>query len=171
MTKGKNAIGALMVLGHCWRRSQSASVSCRRNDQHNDIGRTGNSQRTILTLRSKCGPVREDFGAAGGGQVYAQPLYLSNISIRCAIHNVVYGRHTIRPGSTRSMRIQMSAGNSAPLWQVSLLDAAHGASNGAVNYEGFGVNSTPVIDPVSKRCLWLRQVSRAANRLQTTCLD
>jgi hypothetical protein len=59
--------------------------------QHNDLLRTGaNLQETILTpanVATSFGPLFTD---SVDGQVYAQPLYIQNLSISNGMHNVVF---------------------------------------------------------------------------------
>ena len=152
MAIGRNAIGALMVCGLLLPAIANAQVSpVNVTTQHNDIGRTGAnlSETTLTPSNVNAAQFGRIWSQPVVGQVYAQPLYLSNISIGGAIHNVVFV--ATRSDLVYAFDADSNVGsNSAPLWQVSLLDAAHGASNGALNYQGFGVNSTPVIDPVSQ---------------------
>src|SRR5260370_10670222 len=59
---------------------------------HNDLSRTGaNAQETILTTANvnvtNFGKV---FSVSVDGQVYAQPLYLSGVSLAGGTHNVLY---------------------------------------------------------------------------------
>ena len=140
--------------------------------QHNDIGRTGAnlSETTLTPSNVNAAQFGRIWSQPVVGQVYAQPLYLSNISDRwCDSQRRVCC--ATRSDLVYAFDADSNVGsNSAPLWQVSLLDAAHGASNGALNYQGFGVNSTPVIDPVSQTMFVVAASLRAANRSQTTCL-
>ncbi len=102
------------------------------------------------------------------GQIYAQPLYVPNVAIPGqGTHNVVFVN--TENDSVFAFDADSNAGNnSTPLWQVSLIDTAHGAAVGAtpvpasafpVDSEGrpdcgaispeIGSTSTPVIDPSS----------------------
>ena len=103
------------------------------------------------------------------GQIYGQPLYVPNLPIPGqGIHNVVFVN--TENDSVFAFDADNNAGNnSVPLWQVSLVDAAHGAAAGAtavpaslfpVDGTGrpdcgsispiLGSTSTPVIDPSAK---------------------
>jgi hypothetical protein len=118
--------------------------------RQNDIGRTGqNLDETILTTSNvNATQFGKIFSQPVAGSVNAQPLYLSNIMIRGAAHNVVYV--ATRSDWVYAFDAGSNAGKNAnPLWRVSLLDAAHGASSGAMNFGALGVTSTPVIDPTS----------------------
>ncbi len=128
-----------------------ASAQVNVTTQHNDIGRTGqNLNETILTT-SNVNAIQ--FGKlfsqpVVGTVITAQPLYLSNVMIGGAAHNVVYV--ATRADLVYAFDADSNVGtNASPLWEVSLLDAAHGAASGAQNYAGFGITSTPVIDSLS----------------------
>src|ERR1700736_198879 len=59
---------------------------------HNDLSRTGvNAQETILTTANvNVTNFGQVFSVSVDGQVYAQPLYLSGVSIAGGTHNVLY---------------------------------------------------------------------------------
>jgi hypothetical protein len=118
--------------------------------QQNDLARTGqNLAETILTTSNvNSTQFGKLFVLPVTGQITAQPLYLSGVTINATSHNVVYV-------ATRSDLIYAfdansnNGANASPLWQVTLLDAAHGAAAGAAVYGSLGITSTPVIDRVS----------------------
>ncbi len=126
---------------------------------HNDIGRTGqNLNETILTT-SNVNPTQfgKLFSQPVDGQISAQPLYLSGITINGAVHNVVFVA-TENDSVYAFDADNNGAANSTPLWQASLLSAAHGAAPNAtpLTYTEVGTNDiapilgitgTPVIDP------------------------
>jgi hypothetical protein len=129
--------------------------------QHNDIGRTGqNVHETILTPTNvNATTFGKVFTLPVDGNLYAQPLYVPNVKIAGkGTHNVIYA--ATEGDSVYAFDADNNAGaNATPLWQVSLLDAAHGAPAGArtISSTGdvvcfvidpqFGITSTPVIDP------------------------
>jgi hypothetical protein len=90
------------------------------------------------------------------GQLYAQPLYVANVTIAGASHNMVIV--ATENDSVYAFDAD-SVGNA--LWKASLLDAAHGAAAGASALSSstdtgcsniqpkIGITSTPVIDPAS----------------------
>jgi hypothetical protein len=113
---------------------------------HNDNARTGqNLKETILN------PSNVNSGAFGKvgflavqGLVDAEPLYVPNLTINGAVHNVVF------VVTEHDLAYAFDADNFAQLWQVSLLGANESPSDdrgcGQVTPE-IGITSTPVIDP------------------------
>jgi len=113
---------------------------------HNDSARTGQNQsETILT------PANVNFNQFGklfviptDGQVYAQPLYVSNLTIPGkGVHNVVY------IATEHDTVYACDADNGVVLWQVSLLKTGETPSDNRgcsqVTPE-IGITATPVID-------------------------
>jgi hypothetical protein len=125
--------------------------------QHNDIGRTGqNLNETALTVAAVQGAsFGKKFSQAVDGFIYAQPLYVPQVAISGkGTHNVVY------VATENDSVYAFDADSSmAALWQVTLLDTAHGAGATATPTNTstdnactdviptIGVTSTPVIDP------------------------
>src|SRR5215510_10665130 len=59
--------------------------------QHNDLSRTGaNTSETILTPTNVAKSFGRLFTNSVDGQVYAQPLYVQNLSISNGVHNVAF---------------------------------------------------------------------------------
>jgi hypothetical protein len=124
--------------------------------QHNDIGRTGqNINETILTPSNvNSTQFGKLYAIQLDAQSYAQPLYMGSLSIGSVTHSVLFVAT-----ENDSVYAFDAATTGVPLWKASLLDAAHGATAGAVadpnsttgcgNIEGGidGITSTPVIDP------------------------
>jgi hypothetical protein len=135
--------------------------------QHNDIGRTGqNTAETILTPSNvNANSFGKLFYHVVDGYVYAQPLYMSNLTMGSGTpqagttHNVIFV--ATEHDSVYAFDGDGNLGaNGKPLWQVTLLDSAHGAAAGArpVLPSDFGetdivpeigVTGTPVIDPAT----------------------
>jgi Fn3 associated len=127
--------------------------------QHNDIGRTGqNTSETILTTSNvNVGHFAKLFALPVAGQVYAQPLYVPNVSIGGAKHNVLI----VATETDHVYAFDADSGATA-LWTASLVDKLHGAETGEHPLESsttigctdlqpqIGVSSTPVIDSVAQ---------------------
>ncbi len=128
---------------------------------HNDIGRTGqNLNETILTTSNvNATQFGKLFSQPVDGAIFAQPLYLSNVTIAGQQHNVVFV--ATENDSVYAFDADSNGGaNTSPLWQASLLTAAHGAAAGATAFPAselsaditpvVGITGTPVIDSSSK---------------------
>ena len=126
--------------------------------QRYDNGRTGaNTQEVILTpsniTESQFGKL---FSLPVDGQVYAQPLYMENVSIPSqGAHNVIF----IATQHDRVYAFDADGQSTTPLWQVSFVNSANGVTTvpcqdvygttpGACDINPvIGITSTPVIDP------------------------
>lgn len=134
--------------------------------QHYDIGRTGaNTSETILTPANvNSQSFGKLFSYEVDGYVYAQPLYMSGLTMGAGTpqagttHNVVFVATENDSVYAFDADSNSTAANAVPLWQASLLDAAHGAAAGARAMLStdirttdlvpkIGITGTPVIDP------------------------
>lgn len=134
---------------------------------HNNLSRDGaNKQEYALTpanvSSAKFGRL---FSCSVDGAIYAQPLWMPQLTIGSAAHNVVFV--ATQHDSLYAFDADSAAGGCNLLWHVSLIDAAHGggteettvpsAGINALVGNGFGdiapevgVTGTPVIDPSTK---------------------
>jgi len=130
---------------------------------HNDNARTGlNPNETILTHSNvNMYGFGRLFSQPVDEQVYAQPLYVPNVTItNKGVHNVVFV--ATQNDSVYAFDADSNSGsNSAPLWHTSFLnsannitaplaaDAAYPASDCLTFVGHVGIVGTPVIDSVS----------------------
>lgn len=141
---------------------------------HNDNSRTGqNTHETLLTPANvNAARFGKVFAQPVDGDVYAQPLYVPQLSIPGkGAHDVVF------VATEADSLYAFDANNSAAaLWYASLLDAAHGAAPGATPVSAVadlacaaiapqvGITATPVIDPVRK-VIYLEAFSKESGAL------
>ncbi len=131
---------------------------------HNDPARDGaNVQEYALTTGNVAtATFGKLFSCSVDGAVYAQPLWVANLSIAGVSHNVVF----VATAHDSLYAFDADAAPCQLLWKVSLIDAQHGGTSGETTVpdgtSGFlvgvgygditpevGVIGTPVIDPAS----------------------
>src|ERR1700719_4349212 len=85
-------VAAIVATVACSVFAGSAHAQVNVTTYHNDNARTGqNTQETILTpLNVNSTQFGKLFTVAVDGYVYAQPLYVANLTIQGAAHNVLY---------------------------------------------------------------------------------
>ena len=137
--------------------------------QHNDNGRSGqNLQETVLnTSNVNVNNFGKLFARTVDGQIYAQPLYLSNLPVQGAMrnvvfvatmHNSVYAFDADDPAATAALW-QVNLGTSVPAQDVC-------PTCGYVDIiPEIGILGTPVIDPVSGT---LYVVAKTKNTVNTS---
>src|SRR5271155_5958697 len=144
---------------------------------HNDIGRTGqNLNETILaTSNVNATQFGKLFSQPVDGAIYAQPLYLSNVTIAGQQHNVVFV--ATENDSVYAFDADSNGGaNINPLWQASLLTAAHGAAAGATAFPSselcadivpvVGITGSPVIDATTNTLYVVSKSQENGNAVQ-----
>lgn len=144
--------------------------------QRNDNGRTGqNLNETTLTpaVVSNTATFGKKFSQAVDGFIYAQPLYVPNVSLGGMMHNVVYV--ATEGNSVYAFDADNNAGGNAnPLWHANLMDGSHGATAGETTVNSssdiqctdlipqVGVTGTPAIDP-STNTMYVEAKSKETN--------
>jgi hypothetical protein len=116
---------------------------------HNDQARSGvNTTEFVLNT----GNVNQSqFGLkytySVDGQIYAQPLYMPNLTINETQHNVVF----VATENDTVYAFDANGLSASPLWSQSLGKPrkVSGSSTGTPIYPSVGVTSTPVIDPTT----------------------
>ena len=138
-----------------------------------------NTQETVLTTTNvNTNTFGKLFSQTVDGQVYAQPLYVANLTINGATHNVIFiaDEHD----SVYAFDADSNGGtNSAPLWQASMISTAHGAAAGATTvpytdvqsgtgdiHPEIGITATPVIDLTTNTLFVLAKSKENGNYYQ-----
>ena len=129
--------------------------------QHNDNSRTGqNLNETYLnTSTVNVSNFGKIFTRAVDGYIYAQPLYVPNLTIQGQLHNVIYvaTEHNSvfafdadDPNSGTPLW-QINLGTSVPSQDICLVQAADGCNGQPWNdlTPEIGITGTPVIDPTT----------------------
>lgn len=144
---------------------------------HNNLSRNGSnpSEYTLIPSNVTSNTFGKLFSCTVDGAIYAQPLWVANLTVGGAHHNVVFV--ATQGDSLYAFDADVNVTPCAPLWQVSLIDAAHGGSSGETTVPAgttgylvgggsgditpdVGVTGTPVIDPTSNT---LYVVSKSVN--------
>lgn len=124
---------------------------------HNDNARDGQNQQEIVLNPSNVNVAQfgKLFSYPVDGQVYAQPLYVANVSIPGqGFHNVLY----VATENDSVYAFDADGLTTAPLWQVSFLSAPQNVTpvaSTAINanytdlFPQIGITGTPVIDPAA----------------------
>ena len=166
--------------------SQSASATVGVTDlagvytYHNDLARDGANTHEFALTPSNVNTTSfgKLFSCTVDGAIYAQPLWVANLNVNGAQHNVVF----VATQHDSLYAFDADANPCVTLWTVSLIDTGHGGTGGETTVpsgvpgylvgQGFadiapevGVAGTPVIDPGSGI---LYVVSKSMNSAGTT---
>jgi hypothetical protein len=131
---------------------------------HSDVARDGANTHEYALTRADVATATfgKLFSCTVDGAIYAEPLWVAQLSVGGSVHNVVFV-------ATQHDSLFAFDADTSPcqlLWQVSLIDTAHGGTGGEVavpsgtsgNLVGYGdgditpevgVTGTPVFDPVN----------------------
>jgi hypothetical protein len=139
---------------------------------HNDVARDGVNAReyALTTTNVNTASFGKLFSCPVDGAVYAQPLWVANLTVAGTTHNVLF------VATQHDSLYAFDADTGAQLWKVSLFDSAHGGTSGEIVVPGIqvggqdiapeiGVTGTPVIDSAAGI---LYVVSKSANAALTT---
>ena len=129
---------------------------------HNDVGRTGqNLNETILnTSNVNVNQFGKLFACQVDGYVYAQPLYVAQVTIASALHNIVY------VATENNSVYAFDADNGAQLWHVNLGTPVPSTDISATYKDltpVIGITGTPVIDPVSNTLYVVAKTKNTSN--------
>ncbi len=138
-----------------------------------------NTQESILTPTNvNTNTFGKLFSHSVDGNVYAQPLYVTNLTINGAVHNVIFVAD--EHDSVYAFDADTNGGtNSSPLWQQSMISTTHGAATGATTvpssdvqsgtgdiHPEIGISGTPVIDSTSQTIFLVAKSKENGNYVQ-----
>jgi hypothetical protein len=132
---------------------------------HNDLARDGSNthEYALTTANVTTASFGKLFSCTADGAIYAQPLWVANLTVNGAVHNVVF----VATAHDGLFAFDADASPCLQLWSANLIDTNHGANagemtvpSGTTNYlvgSGYGditpevgVIGTPVVDPASR---------------------
>jgi len=115
---------------------------------HNDVGRTGQNlnESTLTTSNVNVNQFGKLFACSVDGYIYAQPLYVAQVTISSTTHNVVY------VATENNSVYAFDADHGTQLWHVNL-GTPMPSTDISSTYKDLtpviGITGTPVIDPGS----------------------
>ena len=147
---------------------------------HNDLARDGANlhEYALTTANVNTNAFGKLFACRTDGAIYGQPLWVAQLTVNGAPHNVVF----VATQHDSLYAFDADASPCVTLWSVSLIDISHGGLGGETTVPsgptGFlvgggdgditpevGVTGTPVIDPATNT---LYVVSKSVNSAKTT---
>jgi hypothetical protein len=165
--------------------AQTASVAVAVTDltgvytAHNDVSRDGTNTHEFALTPANVNTTSfgKLFSCVADGAIYAQPLWVANVAVKGAQHNIV----VVATAHDGLFAFDADASPCVTLWSVSLIDTTHGGSTGETSVPsgttGYlvgtgggditpetGVIGTPVIDPASNT---LYVISKSVNSAHT----
>jgi hypothetical protein len=114
---------------------------------HYDLARDGlnSAEFALTTANVNATTFGKLFSCSVDGAIIAQPLWLANLTVGGARHNVVL----VATGQDSLYAFDADTGPCLQLWHVSLIDTAHGGTDGEITNQDYGIVGTPVIDPAA----------------------
>jgi len=138
---------------------------------HVDTNRSGlnSGEKSLTPANVSSATFGKLFSYLVDGYAYAEPLLMSNVTIKGAAHNVVYV--ATEHDSVYAFDSD-NYGSGAPLWQVSLLKSGETPMTDAVIKPYQGITSTPVIDPTTNTIYVVSaQTSSSGSTFRLNALD
>ena len=138
-----------------------------------------NTQETVLTPTNvNVNTFGKLFSHAVDGNLYAQPLYMNNLTINGGMHNVLFVAD--EHDSVYAFDADSNGGaDSEPLWRASMLSTTHGAAPGATPmpfsdaqsgtgdiHPEIGITGTPVIDVDTQTIFLVAETKENGNHIQ-----
>jgi len=151
-TPGNHTVTAVSIADSTQSASASLSVTNYGGTftQHNDVARTGqNPNETVLNTHNvNSSQFGKLFSYSLDGYVYAQPLYVPNVTLASQLtHNVIYA------ATEHDSVYALDADSNQVLWQASFINPSQGVTTVPSQDTGgndivpeIGITSTPVID-------------------------
>ena len=138
---------------------------------HNDNSRTGQNLSEIYLTPSVVNLERfgQLFSQPLDGMAVGEPLYVPNLQINGATHNVVF-IVTLHDGVYAFDADNNAGGNAAPLWYISLISPSAVTTVPIVNqgcmgsnFTEMGILGTPVIDPTTNTMYFVAKTLESGN--------
>jgi outer membrane protein assembly factor BamB len=129
---------------------------------HNDVGRTGQNlnETTLTTSNVNVNQFGKLFSCPVDGYIYAQPLYVAQVTISSTTHNVVY------VATENNSVYAFDADSGTQLWHVNLGTPVP-STDIASTYKDLtpviGITGTPVIDPGSSTLYLVAKTKDTSN--------